>query len=460
MLSAPAPIDVRVGGERPAAPSPAEPPRLQWLDGLRGIAVLAVVAAHLTELVFREIRPEVLAPWFDSGKYGVMVFFLVSGYIIPASLDRHGSVGRFWIGRAFRLYPLLAVAIASMLLLGVVGLGRLDRRVGADPVTAAAAHLTLLQDVLGVRPFLNVLWTLSYEMVFYLLVTALFIMGMRRRGAEIALGFGLAAALLAPVLPAVLLPLGAGNARWTVGAVAIMLVLGLACAVRTGRASRAVGAALLGGLAVALLVFNQRGGMWEGLVILAVMFTGTAIYRVERGGAGAERGGAGARRGDTKARRGGAGWPRSLVICLAVWALALVAGVWNMRLWQVAAADPRGYGRGWVVTIALTGATFAVAWLLRRRRFPRALVWVGTVSYSIYLMHTVLLAAFHRVLDPDAGVLPLAAQAGVAAVYLCLLAAVAWTTYRYVEAPGQRFGRRLARLLPRTSPHAQPDLER
>jgi peptidoglycan/LPS O-acetylase OafA/YrhL len=38
-------------------------------------------------------------------QYGVFVFFLVSGYIVPASLERKGSVHGFWVSRVFRLYP-------------------------------------------------------------------------------------------------------------------------------------------------------------------------------------------------------------------------------------------------------------------------------------------------------------------------------------------------------------------
>jgi peptidoglycan/LPS O-acetylase OafA/YrhL len=43
--------------------------------------------------------------WFDPAQYGVFVFFLVSGYIVPASLERKGSVHSFWVSRVFRLYP-------------------------------------------------------------------------------------------------------------------------------------------------------------------------------------------------------------------------------------------------------------------------------------------------------------------------------------------------------------------
>src|SRR5690606_33168404 len=114
---------------------------------------------------------EWLADWFDPGRCGVLVFFMVSGYIIPASLERRGSVRNFWIGRFFRIYPLLAVtSLLAVLphLLGVLGL-----RAGLEqysPATAVLAHATMLQDLLDVPNAMNVLWTLSYEMAFYLLV--------------------------------------------------------------------------------------------------------------------------------------------------------------------------------------------------------------------------------------------------------------------------------------------------
>ncbi|MFD0536999.1 hypothetical protein ACFQY7_27985 [Actinomadura luteofluorescens] len=43
--------------------------------------------------------------------------------------------------------------------------------------------MTMLQDVLNVPNAMNVLWTLSYEMAFYLLVVALFVVGGHRRSA-------------------------------------------------------------------------------------------------------------------------------------------------------------------------------------------------------------------------------------------------------------------------------------
>jgi hypothetical protein len=50
-----------------------------------------VVFDHLTYSVLQPVRDSVYH-WFDPGQYGVFVFFLVSGYIVPASLERRGSV--------------------------------------------------------------------------------------------------------------------------------------------------------------------------------------------------------------------------------------------------------------------------------------------------------------------------------------------------------------------------------
>ena len=49
---------------------------------------------------------------------------MVSGYIVPASLERKGSVRGFWVSRVFRLYPLYIVAlVAAVLLAYKPGLG-------------------------------------------------------------------------------------------------------------------------------------------------------------------------------------------------------------------------------------------------------------------------------------------------------------------------------------------------
>ena len=98
--------------------------RLAWLDALRGLAALCVVFDHATDVVLRAAH-DLVYRWADPGQYGVFVFFLVSGYIIPASLERKGSIRVFWISRAFRLYPLYALAVAIAVLMHDMRIGNL-----------------------------------------------------------------------------------------------------------------------------------------------------------------------------------------------------------------------------------------------------------------------------------------------------------------------------------------------
>src|SRR5258708_8153332 len=65
--------------------------RLAWLDALSGFAALCVVFDHGSTLLLLPLR-SYLYHWFNLGPYGVFVFFLVSGYILPASLERTASV--------------------------------------------------------------------------------------------------------------------------------------------------------------------------------------------------------------------------------------------------------------------------------------------------------------------------------------------------------------------------------
>jgi len=403
---------------------------MMWLDALRGIAVLAVVIEHLTYLVFGSVRTYVIGPWFDVGKFGVMVFFLVSGYIIPASLERRGDLKRFWTGRAFRLYPLLITAIAIVSVFCALGLAQFEGRVNGDWPATVLAHLTMMQDVLGIPNYLNVLWTLSYEMLFYLLVTALYVTGQHRHTSILAVLFGVAAVVAAPVLPSVMLSDGTAHTRLVIGVVIVLLALGLTGVTRRQRWARVAGAGALFAIVFGLLLLNQRAGMWEGLTIMATLCTGTVIYRAEHGQT-------------TRAR--------AAAVLATVWAAALAAGILNFKLWpHVHGTVERHFQQSWVVAVLATGLLFGAAWLLRHRAFPRPLVRLGVLSYAVYLMHTVVLSVFHHFFDPDQAARGIVGQTAITITYLLTVCTVAWAAHRYVERPAQRLGRRL------TAPPAAP----
>ncbi|WP_373309992.1 acyltransferase family protein, partial [Streptomyces tendae] len=75
---------------------------------------------------------------------------------------------------------------------------------------------------------------------------------------------------------------------------------------------------------------------------------------------------------------------------------------------------------------------------------PRLLIGLGTISYSVYLVHPVLLAVSDGTFGRWQRDTPL-----LTAAFYAVLLPVSVLTYRYVEAPGQRWGRKLAgRLRP------------
>jgi peptidoglycan/LPS O-acetylase OafA/YrhL len=372
-----------------------------WLDGLRAIAVLLVVYAHLSRYLFRDVRA-VSGEWLHAGPAGVMLFFLVSGYIIPASLERRGSLRAFWISRAARLVPLYLVVIAVVLLLAGAGLIRLDPALTAHPVTAAVAHATMLPFLLGVPLVTPVLWTLTYEMAFYLLAGALFALRAHRASAPVTVGLA--------VLAVVTAPLAAGRLTGpvVVALTAAGLVAGLAMLV--GGRPRA-GALLLGvGVLTLLLAGPDRAHVWDGLLIIAVMFAGTTVYRADHGQISWWTAGA----------------------ALMVVAAALLVN-WFAELRALDGFTTRYQARS-VITLLVFGGAFAVGMLTRHRTTPRPLAWLGRVSYSVYLVHYVLL----QVLGPLLTRLP---EIVAGCAYLGLVLGLSFLTHRYVELPGQRWGK-------------------
>ncbi|GIH89503.1 acyltransferase family protein [Planobispora siamensis] len=375
--------------------------RLAWLDALRGIGALAVLFEHLLPWFMPQLRPY----WFNLGMYGVLVFFLVSGYIIPVSLEGRGDVRAFWVSRIFRLYPIYLLVVVFVLVTAVWMPVR--EHVPRD-LASVSAHLTMLLDVVHLGGLADTMWTLSYEMVFYLLVTALFVHGLHRRSGTFAVGFGAAAVGVGLVLTAPVL-----TGFWPAYVSGAVFVAGMACLL-SGR-FRTVAASALGLMAVTLLLSSFTP--WFAAAILAVMFTGTAIRRWEQGT--------------------GSLWPVA-----AAAALVALAPVWadQARWWWV---QPDV----WITTMVLAGATFALAMALRERRLPRFLVWLGLISYSLYLLHHPLLRLTYAVLYSALGdlrVLPVPVQAALTAGFIAAILGLSWLTYRYVELPAQRFGRILA----------------
>src|SRR5215213_1320494 len=94
-------------------PPPSVPisrvPYLPGLDGLRALAVVAVMVYHAN------------SSWLHGGFLGVEVFFVISGYLITLLLvaehERTGRVAlaQFWLRRARRLLPALLVLLGGLM---------------------------------------------------------------------------------------------------------------------------------------------------------------------------------------------------------------------------------------------------------------------------------------------------------------------------------------------------------
>lgn len=78
--------------------------------------------------------------------------------------------------------------------------------------------------------------------------------------------------------------------------------------------------------------------------------------------------------------------------------------------------------------------------VLSRALSSRPAVFLGEISFSIYLTHWIVLEAVHRALPPTAGLADPATTLRIAAIGL-LVIAVSTLTHRLIELPSQRWGR-------------------
>ncbi|WP_316526173.1 acyltransferase family protein [Kitasatospora brasiliensis] len=413
----------------------AKPPasvRLGWLDALRGIAALAV-AMHHFGLLDKIPHAAPVARYLDLGFFGVMLFFLVSGYIIPASLERRGDVRAFWTGRIFRIYPAVAVAVLASLLVLPRGDQIVQDFAFDHPVLSLGANGLLLQDLLGVPSALGVMWSLGYEMVFYYFVSALFVQGWHRHSAPITVGFAAAALLIGAWLPIGTISVDLAATRNLVAAAGIVVLMALACIATARPDLTRWGALLLGGLGLALVLLNSRSTGFETLLIFATMFAGTVLYRLEH------------RQLDRAP---------ALICCAFVIICGVAVGYLYNRdtaLWHTWTPSWQAFSYAYLAAWAL----FAAAMLLRHRRFPRWLSGLGTISFSVYLLHGPLMYVIGRQLRshplPVAG---LKGQAVLTVGYLAALVVFGYLSYRLVEIPFQNLGRRVTKAVNRRFPAA------
>lgn len=339
-----------------ALDAPGAGGQIRQIDGLRGIAVLAVVVYHF------------MPASLSGGFVGVDIFFVISGFLIGSILWRelttHGtiSLGAFFLRRIRRLAPAYFVMAAVTATVAYFVLLPFEFREFGKSLIASVAYLSNVHffreagyfDIASENKVLLHTWSLAVEEQFYIALPLLFLLLRWRRG------------ILAGAL------------------VAVFVASLAACIVLTPRAPTAT-----------FYLFPFRA--WELLagVLLAIAF--------------AER--------DLSARYGA--WVSWFGIGFIVAALVLIRP---------------GHGfPGYQVLLPIIGTTMLIANMRDRNAVNAALAWpplvfVGLISYSLYLWHWPVLTLSSYFRDGYA-------SSAETAAWLAVAFGASILSWRFVERP-------------------------
>jgi peptidoglycan/LPS O-acetylase OafA/YrhL len=356
------------------------------IDGLRALAILAVVIYHAF--------PDKL----KGGFIGVDVFFVLSGYLISSiiykSLERGAfSFTDFYARRIRRIFPALIVVLASCYLFGCFALLSDEFRQLAKHTAYSAGFAQnfalwgeagYFDNASNLKPLMH-LWSLAIEEQFYLLFPVL-MWGAWRLGLNL----------------------------FTVALLGLLLSFGLNVAqVHTHPAAT---------------FFLPLTRFWE--LLAGALLAHAQLYRTGQPGAGLAGWLKACLRQRLQPRPASAAAALPVCLCNALSVLGVLLLLAGFARLNATLAFP-----GWWALLPVAGTLCALAagphaWLNRHVLGCRPLVFIGAISYPLYLWHWPLLA-FSRIIDE----LP----TGERNLAVLLSFVLAWLTYRFVERP-VRFG--------------------
>jgi len=280
-------------------------PHEPGLDGLRGLAVAAVVGYHLG------------LSWMKGGFLGVSLFFTLSGFLITNLLlverEATGSVGlgAFWGRRARRLLPAAYVGMAMALVFAALA-GRPEQLIHLPGDLLAAvlyianwrfilAHSAYGAGYLAPSPILHY-WSLAIEEQLYLVLPVLVLVVTRRRASRARLAAAVGALMVASAGVTLLLRPGADANRIYFGTdtrmfelfAGVLLALAIrfpAVGGRPRRSSRPLAALGVAAMTATLVLWTTvaegdrwlyRGGLW----VVAALSCGLIVGALQPGSVG------------------------------------------------------------------------------------------------------------------------------------------------------------------------------
>ena len=158
--------------------------RLEGLDALRGIAALSVVLYHYGVWHFEPPQAGLYAGrtifWLPYGRFGVELFFIISGFVIFMTLQRTTSLYQFLTARFARLYPAFLVSLLATLAITTA----LPAAPAGLTLGRILANLSMVAQLFDQTDIDGSYWTLRYELDFYVLAALAFLV-LRWRAPEL-----------------------------------------------------------------------------------------------------------------------------------------------------------------------------------------------------------------------------------------------------------------------------------
>ncbi len=146
----------------------ARPSRLPSLTGMRFVAAFAVLVSHLAGQIVGSIHPGLPYLITTLGPVGVAFFFVLSGFILTWVADPNDTAGLFWRRRLVKIFPNHLVTFAATVVL-MAAAGVPIMAINTIPPLLLIEPWIPNFDALGGLTGINVpSWTLGCELVFYL----------------------------------------------------------------------------------------------------------------------------------------------------------------------------------------------------------------------------------------------------------------------------------------------------